>query len=357
MKTAIFIPPLPRMSGGVAVLLQIGENLHRSGHDVCFVWRDDPGVDHGCIEHPAVPMCHWDDITLGPEHIWLVAEGWPNALAPGLAGGAQCVVYVQNWAFMLGNLPEGVRWEQLPLRFLSVSDPVRWFVQRHTGMDSPVLRPVIDPQRFHPALSPTAPQEILGAALPPGSPVRIAWMPRKNKALAQQIRLAVEARLPYVLPQGPQNPGLALEWVEIHGRRPDEVAEMLRASHIFLVTGFPEGCPLPPLEAMASGCLVAGYSGLGGWDYMRQALPEMPFALRPWWPLRDVPWGGNGIFVADADVPGAACAVEEALKLLFRGGPELAALRRNAAATAAAYSMDAQAEEVVRIWQSLAPGA
>lgn len=351
MKTAIFIPPLPQMSGGVAVLLQMAENLHNSGHDVCLVWREDPGVTYDLNALSPVPVRHWDNLKLGPEYIWVVAEGWPSALAPGLTNGAQCVVYVQNWAFMLGVLPNNVRWEQLPIRFLSVSDPVRWFVQRHTGMDSQVLRPAIDPSLFYPALDPLG--DAAAEPLPLGPPVRIAWMPRKNKALAQQVRHGVEARL---LRLFPDRPGLTLEWVEIHGRSRSEVAELLRSAHIFLVTGFPEGCPLPPLEAMASGCLVVGYSGLGGWDYMRQAQPDLPFALQPWWPLRPVLWGGNGIFVADADVPAATHAVEEALALLFRGGPELAAWRRNAAATAAAYSTEAQVRALSYIWQNFTPG-
>lgn len=338
------------MTGGVAVLLQVAENLHQAGHDVCLVRRDGTISAVDLATMTSAPSCAWDAMQLGREHIWLVPEGWPSALAPGLSAGSCCVVYVQNWAFMLGTLPNGVRWEQLPVSFLSVSDPVRWFVQRHTGMDSLVLRPAVNPQRFHPTFDPLS--EAAAEPLPLGPPVRIAWMPRKNKALAQQIRHAVEARLPRLFPN---RPGLELEWVEIHGRTPDQVAELLRSSHIFLVTGFPEGCPLPPLEALASGCLVVGYSGLGGWDYMRQALPELPFALQPWWPLRPVSWGGNGIFVADADVPAATHAVEEAMALLFRGGPELEALRRNAAATAAAYSNEAQARAIDYIWQSLMP--
>jgi glycosyltransferase involved in cell wall biosynthesis len=37
---------------------------------------------------------------------------------------------------------------------------------------------------------------------------------------------------------------------------------------IFLATGYPEGFGLPPLEAMACGCVVVGFSGGGGLKYM-----------------------------------------------------------------------------------------
>lgn len=39
-------------------------------------------------------------------------------------------------------------------------------------------------------------------------------------------------------------------------------------SDIYVHTGYPEGLPLPPLEAMASGCAVIGFTGGGGLETM-----------------------------------------------------------------------------------------
>ena len=47
----------------------------------------------------------------------------------------------------------------------------------------------------------------------------------------------------------------------------DEVAYHLGRAAVFLSTGYPEGSPMPPLEALASGCVVAGYLGKGGEEY------------------------------------------------------------------------------------------
>ena len=44
----------------------------------------------------------------------------------------------------------------------------------------------------------------------------------------------------------------------------DEIAGYFSTSRIFLSFGFPEGFGLPVAEAMASGCWVIGYTGLGG---------------------------------------------------------------------------------------------
>lgn len=326
MRNYLFMPPLPRLSGGMAVILQVARHMLRLGMDAVLVRREGSGP---FPEAPDVPVIPWDALYLTPEDRWLVPEGWPNALLPGLRAGARCVVYVQNWAFLLGNLPGGegsdAAWARLPVTFLAVSDPVAWFLELMTGKKPAVLRPGIDLHRFHPPARPR-----------PASPLRVAWMPRKNKALARQIRCLAEAR-------GQTPP---LEWLEIHDLPPDGVAAAFRRAHIFLATGFPEGCPLPPLEALASGCVVAGFNGLGGWDYMRQAA-DFPGAQAPWWPLRPVPFGGNGFYAADADVPAAVFALEAAARLIQHGGPALQAQQEAARRTAAAYAVEEQ-EKAVR---------
>ncbi|MCK9240511.1 glycosyltransferase family 1 protein [Desulfocurvus sp.] len=331
--THIFLPPLASPTGGLAVLHQIAAHLHAAGRPVALVPRE-AGFWRPEFSR-AVPVVPWADLALARGDIWLVPEGWVNALAPGLHSGARTVLYVQNWAYLFSALPPDVRWDQLPVEFLAVSDPVARFVEYALGVRPPVVRPAVDPARFRP---PAAPR--------PASPVTVAYMPRKNKALATQIRAVAEAR-------AARDPGApALRWLEIAGQPPDGVAELLRRAHIFLATGFPEGCPLPPLEAMASGCLVVGFTGLGGQDSMRQAA-DLPGALRPWLPQRPVPWGGQGLFCADADVLGAAQALETAVRWVAGNHPALAGALDAARATAAAYSPEAQRREVLAAWDAL----
>lgn len=327
MANYLFMPPLTRISGGMAVILRLAEHLHAAGQEVFLVRREG----HGPFpQSPDTPTVAWEGLRLTSDDLWLVPEGWPNALLPGLQAGAHCVVYVQNWAFLLGNLPghDDRAWAQLPIEFLSVSAPVAWFVEQATGKQSAVLRPGIDLELFHPPVVPR-----------PSQPLRIAWMPRKNVALAKQIRGMVEAR--NLLPPH--------EWIEIHNLPLEGVAEALRRSHIFLATGFPEGCPLPPLEALACGCVVAGFSGLGGWDYMRQ-IASFPGAFTPWWPLRDVSFGNNGFYAADADVPAAAFALEAAAQLVFENGDAYSAQQEAARATAEAYSLKIQRESAQNLF-------
>jgi hypothetical protein len=330
VKTYIFLPPLPRDSGGLGVLRRVGLCLRNAGFPVCLVLREASKI----AEESGVDTLLWQDMRLQAGDIWLTPDGWPNAILPGLNAGARTLVYAQSWTYLLSCQPQDTRLEHLPLEFLAVSDPVARFVDMSIGKPASVLRPGIDTTLFCPP--------------PEGKEdecLRVAFMPRKNKALARQIRELAEARLRRRTPPFP------LEWVSIENCTRAEVARMLQTSHIFLATAFPEGFSLPPLEALACGCVPVGFTGLGGWDYMRQAA-DFPGAARPLWPLRETPWAGNGFYAADADVPGAVFALEAALDVFARGGEELAALHRAGQMTAAAYSLEVQERAVAALWSA-----
>jgi glycosyltransferase involved in cell wall biosynthesis len=329
-RTFIFLPPLRTVSGGLAVLAETAALLAEADFAVSLVLRD-PTAPPLALP-PGLPVVPLTEAGMGPGDIYLVPEGWPNALAPGLTAGVRCVVYCQNWAYLWDGLPDGVSFDRLPVSFLAVSDPVAQFIGRALGAVPPILRPAISRTRFYPPASKPTPQ-----------PVRIGFMPRKNKALAAMIRRMAEARA--------SRTGIVLDWVAIDGLPPDDVAETLRSCHIFLATGFPEGCPLPPLEALACGCVVAGFAGFGGFDYMRQIGDD---GYAPSVALRDVPWGGNGYYAADNDVFGATRCLEHAAKLWTDGGAALEAVLENGKMTVAAYGVEHRKAAMTEIWVELA---
>ena len=113
------------------------------------------------------------------------------------------------------------------------------------------------------------------------------------------------------------------------------VAEAMAGSTIFLNFGRAEGLGLPPLEAMAAGCLVCGFAGQGTLDYAR---PE------------------NGLWVREGDIEGCVKAVEQALTVTQR--PELyAAMVEAATATAAAYDLDRFVDGLVGYFTARLAGA
>ena len=84
---------------------------------------------------------------------------------------------------------------------------------------------------------------------------------------------------------------------------------------------------------------------------MRQAQEEPRF--QPWWPLREVDWGGNGFWCADGDVLDAALCLKEAVRLLERGDDRLKAILAAGRATADTYGLDSFRRAVLDTWAFL----
>ncbi len=149
---------------------------------------------------------------------------------------------------------------------------------------------------------------------------QIAYMPRKRPAEAAALAALFRERFPR---------WADLPWVPIQDMSRQQVARALAESEVFVSLGKDEGLGLPPLEAMAAGCLVCGFDGQGGREY---ATPD------------------NGLWVADGDFEGFAQALATTLDL-----DELEVERRLASgrATAATFSQDRFESELDSAWRHL----
>ena len=86
----------------------------------------------------------------------------------------------------------------------------------------------------------------------------VVYMSRKNPDHAAQVLNILAAR--------DALSGFAVRAIDSVNHA--ECLAILARARVFLSFGYPEGSPLPPLEAMAAGCLVVGYDGGGGRDFL-----------------------------------------------------------------------------------------
>lgn len=129
-----------------------------------------------------------------------------------------------------------------------------------------------------------------------------------------------------------QRPDLVdIPWIEIKGVSRAEVARVMAASEVFLATGHLEGLGLPPLEAMAAGALVVGFTGGGGLEY---ATPE------------------NGDWFEDGHHFELAETVARRLDEL-KAGADFAQRRAAGRATAAKFSQAAFESDLAAAWTSI----
>lgn len=152
---------------------------------------------------------------------------------------------------------------------------------------------------------------------------QIAYMPRKGAGDGRQVLTMLASR--------GSIDGYRIQPIE----NLDEagVGACLRESLIFLSLGQHEGLPLPPVEAMACGAIVAGYDGFGGREYF---LPEFSFPVP----------AGNLLEFAET--------VERILALRKERPEELRDRARQAAAFVSEnYSPAREEEELLAVWDQI----
>ena len=127
-----------------------------------------------------------------------------------------------------------------------------------------------------------------------------------------------------------------IEWVPLTGADETEVARTFASSALYLSLNRLESVGISTLEAMASGCICAGFLGGGGQQYGTKA---------------------NGFWVTDDDCEAAADALAKAAGLVASGGPALAEMREAARITAERWSYARFRARLEEVWMRLAPEA
>jgi glycosyltransferase involved in cell wall biosynthesis len=143
----------------------------------------------------------------------------------------------------------------------------------------------------------------------PGPKERIiACIPRKRRMEYEVIR-HMFARL---RPAGP-----VWEWQVLDGVSEREVAQAMSRAAVFLSLNRFEGMSLTAVEAMASGCIVAGFTGIGPREYMNSV---------------------NGFWAGEDDCEACAEALVRAVALAEEGAGGAALMRHAGQATAHQWS-------------------
>jgi glycosyltransferase involved in cell wall biosynthesis len=105
---------------------------------------------------------------------------------------------------------------------------------------------------------------------------------------------------------------------------------------------------------MACGCVPVGFTGLGGFEYMRNPNPHpLPGLFEPAFALADKPWGGNGFFVADGDILGMAGCLAHAVSLTQNGQELWTKLIENGYRAAQFYTHQTWDKRIAALWQIL----
>ena len=242
-------PDLAFPSGRIHMIYSMVAALNRGGIDAA-VWHGHADIVYDQFDRGDTPVHHSMQLRLEPGDVLVVTEDgglWWADLAPEVPTTMLVQSHelmVQNYdldAALEGRFPG---WPQVEAT-IAVSAHIRATLDAfcEPGLlhfDVPVA---IDHTLFAPATKHR----------------KIAFMPRRrHDQLVTMVRML---RREGVLPEG-------WELLPIDGVPKHEVARMLGESAIFVSGAEREGFGMPGAEAMSAGCLVVGFTGTGGAEYL-----------------------------------------------------------------------------------------
>jgi hypothetical protein len=278
-------------TGGHKMILRHVEALVQIGFDaVAYVAKGEP--EPRWFQHSA-PIVNGgvlndDDILVIPEDAISILKGMARSLH-------KKIVFCQNHfyaaAIGIGHLSK----EELKgyRDFIACGySSATWLAKFFPGSSVNIIPAFADERSFQPAEK---------------QPV-IAFTPRKRPMEARCVQFMFNR-----LYQGTTK----WRWAALQSVTEAAVADMFGTASVFLSLNRFEGCGITSLEAMKAGCVVAGFTGLGGREYATTA---------------------NGFWVEEDDCEACTFALLEAVKLVEAAGDGLRLVKKAAMKTADDWS-------------------
>ena len=270
MRILFFCPPAVVINGGIKQIFALADTLCAQGFEAVVFEeqgrRPEWFASHAPVVGQGIFAPRADGVLVLPEdqpQILEVFKTWPQ----------RKVVYSQNHFYGSLSLEKVGGFADYGVTdglccSLTTFEHMKW---RHPSVRAHLVLNGIDRAKFAPT---AAPKEKI-----------IAYMPRKRPVEAAFIKDIFR----YTYPECD-----AWQWHAIDNVSESEAAVVMSRAGVFLALSRLESLGLSPLEAMASGCIVAGFTGIGGQEYARPA---------------------NGFWVAEDDFKACAAALKQAVDL------------------------------------------
>ena len=299
------LEPFNFPSGGVAIIYDHVEILSNHGFQAFVALKTAPNIDFYNSKAPL--MIHGGKINIQAGDIYVFPEGFIDYMKAFKNIPVRKIMFCQNQYYLPFSASPNLGFSEYSVDDLIISSKaIESFMQKVYGLSNiPLIPCSIDTRIF----------------FPEEKKRQITFMPSKLPKAAKFIEATFKR-----IYKGYQD----IPWVSISGMNREHAAKILRESAIFLSLSHRDSFGLPPLEAMASGCLVAGFHGDGGREYMNQ---------------------NNGWWAEDGDwltcVNGLACAI----KCIDTNHEEMNNIKEEMKITVDSYSRSAMIEKLIQYWE------
>ncbi len=297
-----FCPDFPQPSGGIKTLYRHVTRLAEMGFDAWIVHQKRPFrvTWHG-YEAPTLWLSERPRFT--PEDVLVIPEVMPQVMQQTAQFSGERIVIALSWSPTYWNLPARQMWPSFGIhRVITKSPLIQDYLRWSMGIEATLINEYVTPERYYLAQEEKRP--------------KVCYLTRKERSAAWLHQVLCDKGEPFT----------RFEWMSLRELSEDEYARHLREATVYVTTNMQEGMNTSVLEAMACGCLVVGYSGVGGRVYMK---PEGP--------------AQNCILVENGNVPALGMRLETVLRELAAQPESFSRLTENGLETARAYQ-DAKGE-------------
>jgi glycosyltransferase involved in cell wall biosynthesis len=277
-------------SGGIFVLLNYAKILDEAGYDVRVIYepREDRKASYeasqksrkvisiyekfnpiwagdfvsslnimplgdGEIKFVDKTVTKAEILNLGPEDFIFIPEGFPNVMEQTAQIPCKKIVLCQSWYYILNGLRVGQNWQQYNIQdVISVSEGITEYLNAiMPGLKIKELKQSIDRDLFKPV------------SMVDKKPI-IAYQPGRSQDAALKTANVIKTFYSFF-------PHYRwVRFVELQNLSKKEYAERIGESAFVLYTDEIAGFGTLPLEAMASGTHVIGWTPLGSKEYINE---------------------------------------------------------------------------------------
>ena len=305
-RIIFFLAPFTVPFGGVATILDHVRVLSNNGISAWVAMPEQPTLDFYQTDAPTI--IYRESLEVSEADICVFPEGLLGYNQALKGSPARRLMFCQNQYYLPFSARADLGFSEFHLDgVIASSIAVQSCLEDLYGLQNiPLIPYAIDPSAY---------------ARESNKKRQIAFMPRK---LGDYVSF-IHATFVRMYPDYSEVP-----WVAIHQMTRREAAKVLAESAIFLSLSDKESFGLPPLEAMASGCVVAGFHGDGGREYMNE---------------------GNGWWAETGDWRACVRGLAAGLDTFDKGGDVLEAYHRRAMQTVEAYSVEIMQEKLLAYWR------
>lgn len=286
-QTYIYCPAMSIPSGGIAVLFKYAQILQGNGYGVTMIYepREDQKASYAestkykkrlsvfevfnptwagditnikfqCLGDGEMKFTDGSTkkcapLTVNPEDVLIIPEGFPNIMEKTAGLPCKRIVLAQSWYYILNAMQIGQRWQHFGIKdVISVSDGITQYLN--------AIMPGLTIKNYSQSIDRSIFKKYDITAK---NPVVAFMAGRTSDAVLKTYNVIKTFYLFY-----PQYKWIRFD--ELKGLSKEDYAERLGNAAIALYTDEIAGFGTFPLEAMAVGTHVVGWTPVGGKEYM-----------------------------------------------------------------------------------------